>query len=126
MVSVKKSASCVVWYSMEKRKSKGMNMQESRREYWVKQVSQFYSSGRSQREYCKEKELSHNTFNKWKRRIEKESASPFIEVSPKAQVGGNCNERITFTLRESLSISVPLTLFSQVLKETVSVLDEVR
>lgn len=45
------------------------------REYWSGEVQPWQDSGLTQKEYCKQKGISHERFGAWKRRFEREGQS---------------------------------------------------
>ena len=52
------------------------------REQWRKHIAAWRSAGTSQAAYCREHSLASSAFQYWQGRLERESLSGFVEVSP--------------------------------------------
>ena len=60
---------------------------------WQKVIEEQETSGKSQIEYCREMGISKNTFTKW-RGLLKQEAPSFVELKPKAELGGGARLEI--------------------------------
>ena len=56
-----------------------MSAHANKQQLWKERIEGWQSSGLSQREYCAREELSHSSFNWWRRRI-KTSTQPVQNV----------------------------------------------
>jgi hypothetical protein len=93
------------------------------RSFWLAHVKAKNASGLTQREYCRQNNLSYWSFNPWKRRIENETAQ-FHEISP-AIVQGLPGEsrQIEITIGDTIRISIPDGFSSDTLREILAALD---
>ena len=51
---------------------------------WRALIAAHTASGQTQQDFCQESSLSLTSFQKWRRRLRKESEAKFIEVTPRA------------------------------------------
>ncbi len=89
-----------------------MKSRESRLQYWQNHLQAFYTSGLSQREYCRRENISYWSFNPWKRRLEREDQSTSmteIKFNPVKHEIASGNA-IIMTLNNSVQISFPVDI----------------
>ena len=96
--------------------------QQDRRSYWGEHVKRYYDASLSQREYCRQNNLSYYSFNMWKRRIDKESASCRLTEVSRVKVKGLSQTGRSFEilLNNTIRIAIPDDFDPEVLKDTVS------
>lgn len=91
--------------------------------FWQAHVKAQNESGLTQREYCRQNDISYWSFNHWKPRIENESVQ-FHEISPTIMQGlPGENRRIAIMIGDTIRISVPDGFSSDTLREILAVLD---
>lgn len=96
------------------------------RSFWQAHVKAQNASGITQREYCRQNNISYWSFNPWKRRIENESVQ-FQEISPTiVQEQPGENRRIKITVNDTIRISVPEGFSAATLRDILAVLDVAR
>lgn len=97
--------------------------------FWKKHIDAWNSSGLSQIDYCRQKNLSRTRFTYWKLKFEKQNLpQTFIEVSPKTvqhALPVKSINSITIRSASGFSVDVPQHFSSESLKQILSVLKEV-
>ncbi|HSA16593.1 MAG TPA: hypothetical protein P5346_17775 [Spirochaetota bacterium] len=96
------------------------------RSFWQVHVKAQAESGLTQREYCRQNNISYWSFNPWKRRIEN-GRTGFHEISPAIVQGlPDENKRIEITVNDTIRISVPVGFSSDTLSEILNILGVMR
>jgi len=92
-----------------------MKSRENRKQYWQEQLNFFYTSGLTQREYCRTSNLSYWSFNQWKRRLENETPSlTEVRIKPENPETSSDN-KIEISLNKSIRILLPVEMSPEVL-----------
>ena len=95
------------------RKEKG----ETLARYWKSHIDMWLSSGLSQSEYCRQKELSRDRFAYWKTKLKKKNLPvEFVQVSNASQLKPGADLKLNIV--PGLQIEIP-DGFSQVTLEKV-------
>ena len=84
----------------------------SRRQFWQKHIDNWFSSGQSQAQYCRDHSLNTWTFYGWKQRLTRdESRSPrFIAVNlPSSQKDDDQSKGSTLCLKLSNGICIEVS-----------------
>lgn len=96
------------------------------RSFWAAHVKAQAESGLTQREYCRQNNISYWSFNPWKRRIKNEGTG-FHEISPAiVQELPDENTQIEITVNDTIMISVPDGFSSDTLSEILNILGVIR
>ena len=98
--------------------------QSERRRYWLDHVSSFQRSGLSQREFCRNHNISYWSFNTWKRRLEEKGKKNQIqEISPLVvRELSDQNSNLEIQFNETIRISVPVNFSEETLRRILHVL----
>lgn len=91
--------------------------------YWQRHVEAYQESGLTQREYCRQNNISYWSFNPWKRKLESES-SELCEI-PIQTVQGLSSEtkHIEIIISEKLKVTIPESFSKSTLRDVLSVLE---
>lgn len=96
------------------------------RSFWQKHVKAHANSVLTQREYCRQNNISYWSFNPWKRRIENEGFE-FHEISPKIIRNlASENKQIEIIVNDAIKISVPEGFSATTLRDILHVLETPR
>jgi len=96
------------------------------RSFWQAHVKAQNDGGLTQREYCRQNNLSYWSFNSWKRRIKNESIQ-FHEIPPTIVQGlSDENRQIEITVNDAIRISVPEGFSAATLRDILHVLETPR
>jgi hypothetical protein len=96
------------------------------RSFWQAHVKSQNASGLTQREYCRQNNISYWSFNPWKHRIENESVQ-FHEISPTIIHGlPGENRQIEITVNNTIRISVPEGFSAATLRDILHILETPR
>lgn len=100
-----------------------MTKKQIKQEYWEKHYASYQKSGLSQRAYCKRNDLKYWTFNKWKKRLDKDSpATDFQEISVQLLQDNSSNDRIEILLESGMKILIPDNFSPNSLRGIIEVL----
>ncbi len=96
------------------------------RSYWETHVRAYRESGLSQKEYCRQNNISYWSFNPWKRRLDT-AGKGFQEVSPEIVENLQVDkEKIEIIVSDSVKVSVPSQFSEESLIKVLRVLGAVR
>lgn len=96
-----------------------------KQQYWKHHYNSFLKSGLTQREYCRQKDISYWTFNQWKRKFNKSDVDRSIQEIPvkiSSEKASGQSFEIIFT--NKLRLSVPDNFSCDTLKKILSVLGD--
>jgi hypothetical protein len=96
----------------------------AKRSYWEKHVKRYYDTDLSQKEYCRQNNLSYWSFNMWKRRIDQKSSScGLTEISRvKVRELSRTGRSFEILLGNTIRIAVPDDFDPEVLKNILKTL----
>jgi hypothetical protein len=93
--------------------------------YWRAHVKAQRKSGLTQREYCRQNDISYWSYNPWKRKLEGRG-DLFYEISPKIiQDLTVDNKNIEITVNDNIKISIPEGFSTDTLRDILHVLEAV-
>ena len=103
-----------------------MNKEKSliRQNYWESHVAAFHKSGFTQREYCRQQNISYWSFNSRKRSLGKLENTELQEISTETiqQLKPENNKNIDIVLNNNIRISIPIEFSESSLQKILSVL----
>ncbi|MBN2435873.1 MAG: hypothetical protein JXK07_11475 [Spirochaetes bacterium] len=102
-----------------------MRSRENRNQYWQEHLKAYYTSGLSQKEYCRQEDIGYWSFNQWKRRIEGQSKTNLTEIKLPVPIQPS-HQVMTLKYREELTITLPLSVSGKTLREILAVLGEMQ
>lgn len=105
---------------------KNSRSKKKSKSYWQPHVEAQSQSGLTQREYCRQNNISYWSFNSWKRKLEKET-NEFHEISPDRIPDLSTDEKqIQITLKNQHIISIPNGFSKDTLRDILTVLGELQ
>lgn len=93
------------------------------RSYWEIHAEAYKESGLTQREYCRQNDISYWSFNQWKRRLENEGkklCEISSEVVQELAVG---KKQIEIIIDKRLMIAIPDKFSKETLRDVLNVLE---
>lgn len=102
------------------------NKSTDKRYNWHKHYKSYLDSGLSQKEYCRQKNVSYWAFNPWKRKFEKEN-NKFYKISPEVIKSISVKkEMIEISYRDKFLIKIPEGFSRDTLKDIINILGEIQ
>ncbi len=102
-----------------------MSTVEEKESYWFKHYNSFNKSGLTQKEYCRQQEISYWTFNAWKRRFDKSEQDTVMQEIPlKILTDPVSCSPIEIVFENNIRISVPENFSPETLKRIMFALRE--
>jgi len=102
---------------------KGKKVKLDRQEIWKKHVKSFQKSGLTQRDYCKQNNISYWSFNPWKRRIETSGSIEMHQIPAEIiQDQPPVNKNVEIIVHDRLRITIPYEILEITLKMILRVL----
>ena len=102
---------------------KTIKTRQDRQEYWANHVKSFHKSGLTQRDYCRQNNISYWSFNLWKRKIETSGCTGFHQVPAEIiQVEPPSDKNIEITIHDHLRISIPHDFPERTLRRILKIL----
>ena len=101
---------------------------DTKKDYWQQQISNWKTSGLSQKEFCLRQALALSTFSYWKRRIEKPEAEKikFYPLSiPPSSVPSVDSGLLLFIGKKRFAIEVKEEFSPAVLKKLILALEKI-
>lgn len=79
-----------------------------REAYWQEKVNEYIGSGLTQREFCRQQDVSYWSFNSWHRRLATPKETGLVEVTDRVQAAQTSPaESIEILLQSGLRIRIP-------------------
>jgi len=88
---------------------------------WTDRILEWEKSGLSQKEFCRQKEISFSTFHYWRKKL-KTKAGQFVEI--KVDKAGKNNQAIVITLPNNIQIHIQHVSDSKMIGELVQSLKD--
>jgi hypothetical protein len=91
--------------------------------YWEGHVKAYQKSGLTQREYCRQNNISYWSFNPWKRKLESESSELCEIPIQTVQSLSSETKHIEIIISEKLKVTIPESFSKSTLRDVLSVLE---
>jgi len=94
-------------------------------EFWGNHVEIYYKSGLSQKEYCRQENISYWSFNSWKRKLEKSKPKNKIIEIPRDKFRSltSASESFEIIISNNLKISIPNNFDAEVFKRIIQTVE---
>ncbi len=96
--------------------------------YWQRKVNEFNNSGLTQREFCRQNDLSYWSFNSWNRRLSKDKGATSLVEIPSKTIKSMSQPKDEFEIitKNGLRIKIPDKFKPETLSSILEVLGDGR